>query len=163
MVLGLGKGGDRPSSVDGKDWKWPGIPPPMGTHHPGSRLRRTESFDLAMDTKPASPFARYRSEVPFNSWHDQQASLNFNLGPKQLTAAERRAESCQEGLAPGNDVVKNPHDEYDEQEGRSLKKLLHFRSAVQSKAKSIVWHDVARVSPHRDTDMFDRNCQTRGG
>jgi len=92
---GLGKGGTGVLSVDGKE-----VARNSMEHTTPITFAEDESFDVGQDTKTGVALLRYRYEVPFK-FTGTINKLNFNLGPQQLTAAER--EELQEGLARAHD------------------------------------------------------------
>ena len=92
---GLGKGGTGVLSVDGKE-----VARNSMEHTTPITFAEDESFDVGQDTKTGVALLRYRYEVPFK-FTGTINKLTFNLGPQQLTAAER--EELQEGLARAHD------------------------------------------------------------
>jgi hypothetical protein len=89
---GPGKGGTGVLTVDGKDFARKTIP-----HTIPLLMSIDETFDIGVDTRTP---VNESYEVPFR-FTGTINKLTFNLGPEQLTAADRKAAA--EALARAHD------------------------------------------------------------
>jgi arylsulfatase len=94
---GLGKGGTGVLSVDGKE-----VARKSMEHTTPITFPEDEDFDIGQDTRTGVALLEYRYDVPFK-FTGTINKLTFNLGPEQLTAAER--EELHKGLAQARDEL----------------------------------------------------------
>jgi arylsulfatase len=92
---GLGKGGTGVLSVDGKV-----VARNSMEHSTPITFPEDETFDIGSDTRTGVAMVEYRYDVPFK-FTGTINKLTFDLGPEQVTAAER--EQMQKTLARARD------------------------------------------------------------